>query len=112
MIRPVSLGVEPGEVQGKSRVGPASCQPCTVVYQAHGSQDLDQRQFAHPEIMKFIVSFDQLEQLRLPVVSVARKQHPQILYGRPHHRVIKINKVRCALMPQNVPEMTVTMDPQ
>ena len=62
--------------------------------------------------MKFIVSFDQLEQLRLPVVSVARKQHPQILYSRPHHRVIKINKVRCALMPQNVPEMTVTMDPQ
>ena len=25
--------------------------------------------------------------------------------------VIKINKVRCALMPQNVPEMTVTMNP-
>ena len=96
---PVVAGAKPREVGGEDRVLPAAGEPGAVVDEAQGAQRLDERQFAAVEAAELFVAVDQRAELVRALAPVSRQQHPQVLHGRAHARVVQVHKVRAAPAP-------------
>ena len=69
------------------------------MHQAQRAQGLDQLQFAIIEFAKGLVAGQDVSELPPHLFRIAREQHPQILYRRPHAGIIEIDEVRAILRP-------------
>ena len=69
-------------------------------------------QFARIEFVKVLVAGQHVTHLPHAVFAFAREQHPQILHGRPHAAVVKVDKVRAIVRPQHVARMAIAVQSQ
>ena len=99
IFRPVPRRVEPRESQRKCRIVPTSREPGIEMEYPHRSQRFYQDEFAQIERMKGFVTFDDFQQLLLPVGLVSREQHPDILDRRPGDRVVEIDEMGPVVTP-------------
>ena len=80
--------------------------------EAQGAQRLDQVQFARIEFGKVFVAGEDVVQLILLLFTLARQQHPQVLYRRPAAAVVEIDEVRAVVGPQHVAGVAVAVQAQ
>ncbi len=117
LAAPVVAAAEPREVDREDRIAPAPCEPGAVMDEAQRAQRLDQREFAAVEIPELLVAVQQGRELLRALAPLARQQHPQVLHGRAHARVVQVHEMRAAARqvggrPEHVARMAVAMQAQ
>ena len=82
---------------------------------AQGTQRFDQSQLTRIKIEKLPITIDDGHQLLLLRITSSAEPHPQILHRRTHAGVVQIDKMRptrTPIRPQNIPRVTIAMQPQ
>src|SRR5690554_4026482 len=110
MITPVTGGIEPGKRARKGWILPAPCQPGTEVHQSQGPKSLDPAQLSVLKIMKLAVAVEHFSQLNLLPLAFAAQEHPDILHGRRHARIVEIDEIWQVIPPQDIARMAVAMN--
>ena len=78
--------------------------------QAQSAQRLDEMQLSRIKIVKIFVARQHIRQLPHLICAFPGEQHPQILNGRTHASIIKINKAwPTVLNPQDIARVTVAV---
>src|SRR5579862_2817385 len=103
----------PGPRKGtrKGRVVPAVRHPGGVVQHAQTAQRFDEAHFAKVEVRELPVTLEQLAPLALLLRRRPRQHHPQVLDRDPAGAVIEVHEHRPVLVPQQIPQVAVPVQP-
>ncbi len=111
-ILPVAYSTEPGKRDRECRVFPTTCDPRAVMKQTQCAQRFNQVQLSVIKFGKGFVATKNCGKLGTSIYFITRQQHPEILDRWPRSAIVKINKMRAAIGPQNIPYVAVTMKSQ
>ena len=82
------------------------------MHDAQRPQALDQAQFARVEVVKLLIAFHQLRELRQALIALATAEHhPQVLHRWAHAAVIQVDHMEAVVAAQQVARMAVAMHP-
>ena len=100
----------------KGRVAHPLRQPCAVVDHSKRAQRLDQRQLTAIKLANAFVALQKGREAAVLFLSMTPGEHPQVLNGRAHARIVQVHKMRAAHplfvqgRPQNISRMAVPME--